>query len=312
MHIFSFPLKKKSLHTSLLYLARSSRTRKTTMALPAAESLLTEGLDPLSRYFLSWIQILDDYGAQTWNLRLVGLTACGVFLCIRLLLAKKAGVDWYAFTHALVSASGAIVCVYLDHFASEIITGTPEPLRSCEFCAVPLTSLHRILPAITMGYSLFDLLDGFTLGVDFILHGAATLAVMIYFCETSPQIVVPYLLMEVSTPFLTVIRAEFFNDLVAALNLALFAGMFFLCRIVLTPYLWYELMKVMYRVHQTDTFRACFPRGFAVFSVVLGIFFHCLNSFWFYKIVRKAVRKFKGEGLKSNNDLVDEEDKKKK
>lgn len=62
----------------------------------------------------------------------------------------------------------------------------------------PLTSLHRILPAITMGYSVFDMLDGFHLRLDFLLHGGATFLVMALFVQNDvPHLVTSMLLMEV-------------------------------------------------------------------------------------------------------------------
>lgn len=63
----------------------------------------------------------------------------------------------------------------------------------------PLTSLHRILPAITMGYAVFDLLDSFDLRLDFLLHGAATFSVMgLFVWNDVPHLVNSMLLMEVS------------------------------------------------------------------------------------------------------------------
>jgi hypothetical protein len=169
------------------------------MVLKAAQLLQQEGAGPVTSGILSSISILDRYGAWTWNLRVVGLCTCLVLWVVRSGLKKKRGIDWYAFLHALVSGLGSMACVYLDLFAAETLTGTPEPLRSCR-CMGPLTSLHRILPAITMGYSLFDLLDGFTISIDFVLHGLSTLSVMAFFCEhNAPHIITPMLLMEVST-----------------------------------------------------------------------------------------------------------------
>jgi len=51
-------------------------------------------------------------------------------------------------------------------------------------CGGPLTSLHRILPTAALGYSIFDLIDGFTLGSDFLLHGLVMFAFALYMCET--------------------------------------------------------------------------------------------------------------------------------
>lgn len=265
----------------------------------------------MSRQMLSWIAVLDSYGAAAWNLRVVAVVAFVVLLGIRRALGKKRGVEWYALVHAIISSSGAVICTYLDIFASERVTGTPEPLRACIECAGPLTSLHRLMPAITLGYSAFDFIDGVTISFDFALHGLATFFVMLYFIEAgAPQFVTPYLLMEVSTLNLTVVKADFFSDFVAAANQACFVLSFFAFRIVLTPYMWFQLMVALYEHASSETFRNCYPHGLGVVSCALGMVFHVLNSYWFYKILRKAKRKLAGkEAIKANNDFVDDIDK---
>ena len=109
-----------------------------------------------------------------------------------------------------------------------------------------MTSLHRILPAITMGYSLFDLIEGMKLSLDFVLHGAATLSVMAFYCEMdAPEIVAPMLLMEVSTIFLTVVRADFFTAFTATINQVLFVVIFSMFRCAMVPYIWVILVKTI-------------------------------------------------------------------
>ena len=42
---------------------------------------------------------------------------------------------------------------------------------------------------------------------------------------------------------------------------------------------------------------------------MFGMFFHVLNSFWLYKIIKKTQRKVLGtEKLKANNDLQESKD----
>jgi TLC domain len=270
----------------------------------AAQLLEIEGLDPLTRVILSLIAVLDRCGAWTWNLRLVGAATAVILLLIRQALHKKRGVDWYPLAHAIVTAFGSLMCVYLDVYAAQALTGTPEPLRSCQ-CQPPLTSLHRILPAITMGYSLFDILDGMTISIAFALHGAATLSIMAFFCELDrPHIITPMLLMEVSTVFLTVVRADFFSTTVAALNQACFALNFFAFRIVIVPFLWGKLMLAMYEQKDTADFVNCFPPYFLGVCFGFGMFFNILNAYWWIKIVQKIQRKISGvEKVHDNNDL---------
>jgi hypothetical protein len=278
------------------------------MVLTAAQLLQVEGVGPVTTGILSCISILDQYGAWTWNLRVVGLVTVLGLWCVRAALQKKRGIDWYAFLHALVSGLGSMACVYLDVFAAETLTGTSEPLRSCQ-CEGPLTSLHRILPAITMGYSMFDLLDGFTISIDFALHGLSTLSVMAFFCEhNAPHIIAPMLLMEVSTIPLTLVRADFVSPSVTAMIQASFAILFFIFRVVFVPSVWFKLMTTMNEQRSLPVYQACFPPYFMPFAFGFGMIFHCLNAFWFIKIVKKIRRKMLGiEGVQANNKLDERE-----
>jgi len=264
-------------------------------------------MTPLTESILTHIELLDGWGAWEWNLRYVAAAAAVLFWLVRSTMRKKRGVDWYALLHALITASGSLACVYLDAVASEALTGEPEPARSCR-CHGPLTSLHRILPAVTMGYALFDLIDGFTISVDFALHGLATFFLMAYFTEHDlPQFITPMLLMEVSTLFLTVVRADFFSPTMAMANQLLFALNFFLFRLVVCPLIWLKIILVLYQEQSGGQSSSCLPSHFGVVVLLFGTFFHVLNGYWFVKIVKKARRKMAGiEGVQANNDFVDE------
>jgi hypothetical protein len=231
------------------------------MVLKAAQLLQQGGVGPVTTGILSVISILDACGAWTWNLRLVGLFSALFLWGVRAVLKKKRGIDHYALWHALVSGLGSMACVYLDFFAAETLSGTPEPLRSCQ-CGGPLTSLHRILPAITMGYSMLDLLDGFTISIDFALHGLSTLTVMAFYCEhNAPQVITPMLLMELSTIPLTVVRADFVSETGVAMIQASFALLFLIFRIIFVPSISFKLMTTMSGWHLVQTSRRAVKLG---------------------------------------------------
>jgi TLC domain len=259
--------------------------------------------DYITRQILNVCWCLDSSGAWEWPYWKIAGTFAAVLWGVRMVGQKRLGVDWYAMVHALVSFVGCAAVVYLDAVASERLTGIPEPNRSLQ-CHAPLTSLHRILPAITMGYSLLDLFDGLFISVDFALHGAVTMLVLAYYCAIeAPHIVEPLLIVEASTVFLVLVRAEFMSDAAAALNQALFVITFFLSRCVASPYLHYRILTVLWT---DDDWRSCYPGHFLPVSFVSGLFFHCLNYFWLYKIVRKVLRKMQGkEGIRANNDIAD-------
>ena len=275
--------------------------------LHSAYMMQTAGLDWLSIHLLHGISHLDRWGAWTWNLRHVAIVTALTLGAVRLYCQKYRGIDWYAFIHALVSSSGSFACLYLNFVASQQLTGMPEPLRSIQ-CHGPLTSLHRILPAITMGYSIFDFLDGLTISIDFVVHGVVTFAVMAFFVEINgPHIMAPMLFMEGSTIFLTIVKADFFPDIMVVLNQASFVVSFFLCRLVVVPYFWVHLIRQMYDHRNDPRFQNCFPAYFMYACFIFGMFYNMLNTYWFVKIVRKARRRLLGiEKPTEKNDLADE------
>jgi TLC domain len=277
----------------------------------ASELLAYHGylLDPLSRLFLRLISLLDDAGAWEWNLRYTAITSFLLLGLIRLSIGKKGGIDWYAFIHAVLSAAGAFVVLYLDFMASEALTGVEEPLRSVT-CHGPLTSLHRILPAITWGYSVFDIIDGFSISFDFILHGVATFAVMGLYCEFDvPHILAPMLFMEFSTIFLSLVKATILPPLLVQINQALFVVSFFFCRLVIVPFVWGKLMRALWTQQGTPEFLQCLHPSFVTISFCGGMFYHILNAYWFRKIIRKAQRRILGiEKHDERNEFADEAD----
>lgn len=271
-------------------------------SLRIADLLQVPGLDPLSRTLLQslvWIDVAAD-----WNLYAVAAGTLLFLAAIWKSVGKRGGIEWYALLHAVVTGVGSVVCIYLDH--SVIVNGVPQPLHAIR-CGPPLTALHRMLPSITMGYSFLDLLQGVNINLAFALHGLATLLVMGAFLG-HPQIITPMLVMEVSTIFLSLTDGTFWSPVQTVGVLVTFAVSFFLCRIVAAPYVWWELVRTMY--HEKKGSSCLAPHIFPT-TVVFGVFFHSLNVYWMYKIVRKARRKMKGlEGVQANNDIHESEKKK--
>jgi len=133
---------------------------------PTLDSTLVEGT--VSEWILSFVEFIDRWGgAAEWEPRLIGLVTVVVLGIIRLTCKDAYGVTWYQFIHAIFSGYLSFMAVWLNFFAAETLTGTQEPLRSF-LCEGPLTSLHRIVPAITMGFGFFDILDGIGHGFDFV------------------------------------------------------------------------------------------------------------------------------------------------
>lgn len=271
----------------------SSANNMSLVPLSSLEFLQEHGsqLDFVSRWMLESISILDHYGAQTWNLYAVGFVAFYLLGLLRWTVGHWRGVNTYALTHAVVTTIGSFMCLYLDFYASKTLTGIQEPLRTV--LGYPaMTSLHRILPAITMGYSFFDLYDGLV-SIDFLFHGIITMTVMfVYVAQGVPQMLSGFIFMEFSTPFLNMMKADFFSPSMVALNQASFALTFFIGRLLVVPPFWASLCYHMWN-HRNDAGYS-FPSWLFPFTFIFGMFFNLLNVYWFRKIIRKAMRKLKG------------------
>lgn len=168
-----------------------------------------------------------------------------------------------------------------------------EPFATLEYCQQPLTSLHRILPAILQGYALCDILEAIHLrskglGLEFLGHGIGTLLVTTTFIEANASHLLTFtLVMEISTIALGLLKAEFLSDASKLVAMGMFVLLFFLTRIVVFPFIYFKSIVVMRHGY-------CFPSYLFYISVFFGIFFNALNAFWFYKIVRKVHRKLSG------------------
>lgn len=239
----------------------------------------------------SIISVIDFYGGHEWDLFSVAVTSAAIFLSIRLLLGKKYGVDWDAFVHALLTAIFSCICQYYNSFLADEMRGHPEPYGSISKCLGPLTSLHRIVPSMTLGYAICDIINGFTLGVDALAHGFATFTVMAAFVYLdASHIIAPMLTMEVSTMFLAIMRGEFFTPGQKIGLQFVFTITFFITRVLLTPYLMVGVLMTIYH----DQGECIHPALFWV-TLIFSIFFTGLNIFWFYKIVQKINRKLSGK-----------------
>ena len=115
---------------------------------------------------IHWID--NSFGTHEWTTRQVALVSLISLGIIKALTQEKYGVKWYIVWFAIVSGYLSLICVCLNIFAATELTGTSEPLRSI-LCQGPLTSLHRHVPAMTVGFGVFDLIEGYTHGtMDFV------------------------------------------------------------------------------------------------------------------------------------------------
>lgn len=189
-------------------------------------------------------------------------------------------------------------------------------------CGGALTSFHRVLPTVTLGYAINEFLDGLQLSFDFLTHASVLLTFALYMCENEKnEILSTMLALEVSYPFKAVdicgssltsffwilrhnkfssifynlARATFLTPTLSLINTAAFVITFFLARILFGPWSWWQIVKLLYTEGMSEKALACAPRGHRHFVSISGIFFHVLNGYWFIKILQKVQRMMKGK-----------------
>jgi len=111
----------------------------------------------------------------------------------------------------------------------------------------------------------------------------------------------PYLLsinaIKVSTIFLALMYAEFLTPTTQLIIQGLFAVSFFICRILLSPYIYYEIITIIY-----SNIGDCFPRYLFYITMLSALFFHSLNVFWFLKIIKKIKRELVSKEVEAQID----------
>ena len=228
--------------------------------------------------------------------RIIASSSAIFWTAVRLLLGKTGSVDWYAVLHAVITAIGSILCIYFDLHASEIDPkGTPEPLRSIR-CASALTVLHTLLPIVSLGYAVHDLVDGIYLKrADFFAHGLFLMVCLVIVCEMgAPHLVVAGLVMELSTLPLNLLKVQWSRPSYMLANATVLVLTFFLGRIVAFPWLWARWIDTFREEHAKGE-PMCYPSHFIYIVVAFGSVFHVLNFYWFALIVRGIWRKLHGK-----------------
>jgi len=247
---------------------------------------------------LDTIQWIDDtLGLADYTSRQIAIITAVILGILLITLHEKGGIRWYSLIHAIISGYLSLLCVWTSYYYSP----------SSSLCDGPLTVLHRITPAITMGYGIFDIFEATTksLSKDFLLHGIATFGVMAYFCENDiPEIVLPFLLMEISTVHLVFMKSTYLSEKSVAANMGLFVLTFFFYRLMICPYLWWGIIKTLFFDEVDAAAISCLPPNFKYFWLLFGIIFNGLNGYWGVKIILKVLRKINGkEKMKEGNSL---------
>ena len=86
--------------------------------------------------------------------------------------------------------------------------------------------------------------------------------------------------MEISTIVLAILRADFFTPTMQLVTQASFALLFFACRVIISPIVYYRICTTM--VSKREEMEKCFPSLIFYSTIVFGFFFNSLNLFCKY------------------------------
>lgn len=116
----------------------------------------------------------------------------------------------------------------------------------------------------------------------------ATFLVAAVFNElNASHVLTPMLIMEGSTVPLGILRANFLTPTMQLISQGAFVLLFFICRLVIFPIMYFEALPLMRG--------NCFHSSLYYVCLLFGMFFNCLNIFWFVKMLRKIHRKMTGK-----------------
>jgi hypothetical protein len=98
--------------------------------------------------------------------------------------------------------------------------------------------------------------------------------------------------MEGSTVPLGILKANFLTPFMQIVSQGVFVLLFFICRIVIFPLMYFQALPLMRG--------KCFPDFLYYICILFGIFFNSLNVFWFVKMLKKIHRKVTGKEAMSS------------
>ena len=168
----------------MLWSAASTRTTKGNQIKQRQRNHITRTMPPpptlnvtalaegsVEAKLLSFVHRFDEVtGAPNWaqSSRLIGFVTMGVLFVIHKTIGTKYDANWKSLIHSIIVGFMSAVAVWLNVFAAVPLAGTTEPLGAI-LCQGPLTTFHSIVPAITMGYGFFDIMEGIHLAkADFV------------------------------------------------------------------------------------------------------------------------------------------------
>lgn len=258
----------------------------------------TCGSNYRSHFVLSKLmQVIGEYNKdrddESISPYMVGAFTFICFVIIHLTLGVRGKVYWVYLAHHILTGIGSCVCIYLDRYAELInSSGTPNPLCVIR-CEGPLTNLHRLLPSVSWGFGVFELVDGIkSADVSMIIHGVAFISITnLVNLWGHPESIIPMFITEISSIFLAVMKNDFTTEKTRLFLQFLFAVSFMICRLFIAPYIWFQFLLTLYK-HDNEVDN-CFPKHFDIIVFSFGMLFHILNIFWAIKISRIFVSKLR-------------------
>lgn len=207
---------------------------------------------------------------ETFTVVSLSVLGCATIALLKNAACRKSPVDYIAFLHG-------VICTVISWYVIWQIPDTATYLVKGEDA---VADVQRILPMITWGFSVYDIVDGVRTGdKSFILHGITLFALCagMYYAGKLHMLTLP-LVVETSTPFLHLVS---FGSMAIKLTFLL---SFLSVRWVYVPYIWCKYVFAMM------SFESLRPHDWCV--LLGGIPIHGLNAYWGVKLIKKAMVAF--------------------
>mmetsp|Transcript_27631 Transcript_27631/g.61711 ORF Transcript_27631/g.61711 Transcript_27631/m.61711 type:complete len:257 (-) Transcript_27631:83-853(-) len=191
---------------------------------------------------------------------------------------KIGDIETVGLVHSMLASFLSVYTI-----AADLARGVDWPIF-CDASAPAPPATAALLPMITCGYAVFDVIVGFRANrIDYFLHGVALFFLCGTACHYEVGAVLPYgLVMECSTVFLN-LRSLKKNWIDVA-----FVSSFVFFRIGLVPFYWYKWTT---RFRAIPLAQRCLSEGVYYAMFYGGAFFTALNVYWGQIIVRRLIIK---------------------
>eukprot|EP00940_MAST-03C_sp_MAST-3C-sp2_P001651 g1651.t1 len=198
-----------------------------------------------------------------------------------------------AVIHHLLTSVPALYVLFVE---SEV-AATKEPERSFR-CLGPVSIVSSLLPPLSLGYGVHDLIDGYRRrDVSVLIHGSLlTSGLVILLHLDVAHHIVRIFTINISSFFLNLRALDFGTRSNVAVDL-MFVASFAILRAIVLPMWWIQFLSFAHRTPAT-TWGTCMSWGVVRGAILGGMILHSLNFYWLYRIVMRAYERYAASSVR--------------